>query len=328
MIESATRPLPSRANAIAMPAIVSAPLASGAIAGSSPPPKSPVWRSLPFIGGPAFPICADRARRIVSGSVRIARLRPRSRIIGATTSPRQPSSARCGAPPQANAGCVDCLLSKRAESLPLKRRLAVADLGAREKGLEAVVRRPGEDHPAQDLAPFVRRERGNENGAPKTPSHASTIRRPPRRICAEAPLREWSHRQATDRGCRVDDGARGQKAAGGRQSRHCRAASGRRQLHRLGNWNNREGIPLDHERSKLPRKLRSCGRGRAGGHQPDATATDGESAPRGLPDELLNLRRGTGACRPRDFFAAGEHRHGRDRADSVSDRRAPGARRC
>ena len=71
------------------------PVASGAIAGRSPFAKSPVWRSLPFIGGPALPICADKARRIVSGSVRIARASPRSRIIGATTSPRQaPSSAR------------------------------------------------------------------------------------------------------------------------------------------------------------------------------------------------------------------------------------------
>ena len=313
------------------PAIVSAPLASGAIAGSSPLPKSPVWRSLPFIGGPAFPICADRARRIVSGSVRIARLRPRSRIIGATTSPRQPSSARYEvAPPQANAGCVDCLLSKRAESFSLKRRLAVADLGAREKGLEAIVRRPGEDHPAQDLAAFVRRERLNENGAPKTSvacfddlvyrRGVSTLRRDTPGVVSSAGDRS-----------RMSSRRRSSWAKGSRRASIAALSSGVRPA--TASIASATGTIANGYRSitnvrSFRASCEAAGAAAAGGHQPDATATDGESAPGGLPDELLDLRRRTGACRPRDLFAAGEDRHGRDRADSVRGLRVRGARPC
>ena len=46
-----------------MPAIVSAPIASGAAAGRMPQSKSPMCRSLPSIGGPALPICAFSTMR-------------------------------------------------------------------------------------------------------------------------------------------------------------------------------------------------------------------------------------------------------------------------
>ena len=93
MNEKATRPAFSRQNAIAMPAIDSDPTDSGAAAGSTPHSKSPVWRSLPRIGGPALPICARRIIATASASLRIARVTPRSRITGATTSPVQVPSA-------------------------------------------------------------------------------------------------------------------------------------------------------------------------------------------------------------------------------------------
>ncbi len=48
-----------------MPAIVMVLMASGADAGRMPDEKSPTCRSLPFIGGPAFAICADNTMRTV-----------------------------------------------------------------------------------------------------------------------------------------------------------------------------------------------------------------------------------------------------------------------
>ena len=56
---------------LAIPAIVSAGLPSGAIAGRIPCSQSPTWRSLPFIGGPAFAICALSTIRTVSGASRM-----------------------------------------------------------------------------------------------------------------------------------------------------------------------------------------------------------------------------------------------------------------
>ena len=68
MNDTATRSEPSRANAMAMPAIESEPMASGAVAGSTPQPKSPVCKSLPNIGGPSLPICAVITFRTASAS--------------------------------------------------------------------------------------------------------------------------------------------------------------------------------------------------------------------------------------------------------------------
>ena len=81
---------PSRANAIAMPAIDSVLIDSGAAAGRMPHSKSPMCRSLPLIGGPSLPICALSTIRTVAGSGRIASATPRSRMIGPTTSPCHP----------------------------------------------------------------------------------------------------------------------------------------------------------------------------------------------------------------------------------------------
>ncbi len=64
-----------------------------------PQSKSPTWRSLPSIGEPAFPICAQRVSRTVSASGRMASAAPRSRMSGATTSPRHaPSGPRQASP--------------------------------------------------------------------------------------------------------------------------------------------------------------------------------------------------------------------------------------
>jgi len=105
MKETATRSDPSRAKAIAMPAMVRLEIPSGADAGRIPHSKSPTWRSLPSMGGPALPICALNTMRAVSGALRMASTAPRSRMSGAMTSPRQvPSGARCGAPRRSRRG--------------------------------------------------------------------------------------------------------------------------------------------------------------------------------------------------------------------------------
>ena len=99
MNESAMRSLFWSENAMAMPAMVNEPTASGAAAGSTPHSKSPVCRSLPSMGGPDLPICARRIIATASSSCRIASVMPRSRITGASTSPDQvPSSLRYAAP--------------------------------------------------------------------------------------------------------------------------------------------------------------------------------------------------------------------------------------
>ena len=177
MNDSATRPLPSRANAIAIPAAVSVLIASGAAAGRIPLARSPMCRSLPFIGGPAFAICADSTIRTVSPSGFIASATPRSRISGATTSPRPfAGSARRNvlAAAQADAGGVDRLLPERAEPLPLERRVAVAHFAAGEERLQPVVGRAGQQHAAQDLAPLGRRKGGPDRSAAENPSQART----------------------------------------------------------------------------------------------------------------------------------------------------------
>ncbi len=99
MKDRATRPLPSRANANAIPATVSVLMASGAAAGRMPYAKAPMCRSLPSIGGPAFPICAESTMRTVSPSGFIARATPTSRMIGPTTSPLH-SPSRLNASPR------------------------------------------------------------------------------------------------------------------------------------------------------------------------------------------------------------------------------------
>ena len=99
MNETATRPDPSRQNAIAIPAMVNVAVVSGAAGGRMPLAKSPMCRSLPSSGAPTFPICALRTMRTVSGSGRMARVAPRSRITGPMTSPvHRPSGPRYAAP--------------------------------------------------------------------------------------------------------------------------------------------------------------------------------------------------------------------------------------
>ena len=93
MNEIATRSDRSRQNAIAIPAMVSVAVVSGAAGGRMPHAKSPMWRSLPSSGAPTLPICALRTIFTVSGSGRMASVMPRSRITGPTTSPFQPPSA-------------------------------------------------------------------------------------------------------------------------------------------------------------------------------------------------------------------------------------------
>src|SRR5690606_18129495 len=60
---------------------------------------------------------------------------------------------------QADAAGVDGLLAERAEAFPLEGLVAPAHLAAHEELLQAVVDRAREHHAAQDLAPFLARER-------------------------------------------------------------------------------------------------------------------------------------------------------------------------
>ena len=98
MNDSATRPSPCCAKAIAIPAIDIVLIASGAVAGSTPEAKSPTCRSLPYIGGPALAICAESTIRTMAGVGFIASATPRSRISGPTTSPCHPSGVRYESP--------------------------------------------------------------------------------------------------------------------------------------------------------------------------------------------------------------------------------------
>ena len=74
MNETATRPVPSRQNAMRHAGDGRAIRSTAApAAGSTPQPKSPTCRSLPSIGGPALPICAlstmPTTRLVVAGRI-------------------------------------------------------------------------------------------------------------------------------------------------------------------------------------------------------------------------------------------------------------------
>ena len=78
-------------------------------------------------------------------------------------------SAERNAAPQTNPGGVDRFLPERAKALPLKCGVTVSHLAAGEESLEPVVGRAGEDHAAEDLAAFVRREAGANLCTPEEP---------------------------------------------------------------------------------------------------------------------------------------------------------------
>ena len=60
---------------------------------------------------------------------------------------------------------VDRFLPERPEALALKRGAAVPDVAAGEERLEAIVGGAREQHAAEDLAPFVGRQRRFDRGA-------------------------------------------------------------------------------------------------------------------------------------------------------------------
>jgi hypothetical protein len=70
--------------------------------------------------------------------------------------------------PQPYSRRVDGFLSERSKSLALKRRLTVSHLAIREERLQAVVGRPGQQHAAEHLDPFVARPHA-DGGAPEEP---------------------------------------------------------------------------------------------------------------------------------------------------------------
>ena len=164
MNETATRPDPSRANAIAMPAIVNEEIARGAAAGRTPHAKSPMCRSLPFIGGPALPICGveDAADGLLFRPHRERRAQIADQRRDDVASPGAVFGAKTRTAAQPNHGGVDGFLTQRAKALPLKRGVLVADLACREEGLQTVVGRARQHHAAQDLEPLLFGERGRD----------------------------------------------------------------------------------------------------------------------------------------------------------------------
>ena len=195
MNDTATRPLPSRANAIAMPAIVSVLMPSGAAAGRMPQLKSPMCRSLPFIGGPSLPICAFSTIRTVAGVAAASPARRRGR--GSSARRRRRCQLAVVAAPavaaaQPDGGGVDRFLTERPESLALERHALIRDLAAREELLQAVVDGARQHHAAQDLAPFVRRSatrrsprgRGSRRRRRRAPAAPARAARPRRRLAS------------------------------------------------------------------------------------------------------------------------------------------------
>ncbi len=169
MNETASRPVPSRANAMAMPAMVSVAMPSGAAGGTIPHEKSPTFRSFPSRGGPSFAICAFRTIRTVADSGRIARTAPRSRIRGPITSPfHVPSAARNERSASETDGRgIDRLLTERSETLALESRVPVSHFAADEERFQAVVGGSREDHAAKNFAALVRRQRRPQGRPPQ-----------------------------------------------------------------------------------------------------------------------------------------------------------------
>ena len=85
------------------------------------------------------------------------------------TLPYAVESAKRGAAAQTDSGCVDRFLSKRSESLALKRHSPIPDVAAGEERLEAIVGGAREDHPAQDLESFLAGDRGDDRLAAEEP---------------------------------------------------------------------------------------------------------------------------------------------------------------
>ena len=134
---------------------------SGAAGGKMPQPKIADVEILAVDGGPALAICAFSTIRTVAGSLLMASVTPevandRRHHVTLPVPVRRPVP---GAAPQADRGAKDRLLPQRAEALALKDAFGVAHFAGIEKGLEAIVGRPREDHAAQDLAPLINRQR-------------------------------------------------------------------------------------------------------------------------------------------------------------------------
>ncbi len=90
---------------------------------------------------------------------------PRSRMTGATTSPRHtPLVPERFAAAEPDARGVDRFLSERPKAFTLECRLTVADFPAGEERLQAGVGGARQHHAAEDLAAFVRSQRGTNRG--------------------------------------------------------------------------------------------------------------------------------------------------------------------
>ncbi len=202
---------------------------------------------------------------------------------------------------QADRGGVDGLLAQRAKSLPLERRGAVAHIAAGEEQLQPVVRRARERHPAEDLAPFLRRQRQLDGGAVQ-----ESVARVDQLVDGGRPalgrgdawrgVREIGRRHGQgpaerrrQRGTRVGDAVRARQVARGGLERRRGGGRGER-------------IAIEDERAEPRRERR---------HDPPILAV----AERGLY-EGLDLGRGPGTGGAGHLASVREHRHRRDRADA------------
>ena len=167
MNETATRPEPSRQNAIAIPAIVSVAVVSGAAGGQDAVAEIADVQVL------AFERRAGLAHLRVEHHPHGARLRAHrqrdaevaDQRADDVAGPSAVGAAERRAAPQADAGGVDRFLAERAESLALERGGAVLDLAAGEERLQPVVGGARQHHAAQDLDALVAGQRGLNGGA-------------------------------------------------------------------------------------------------------------------------------------------------------------------
>ena len=126
---------------------------------------------------PAFPIWAPSTIRTVSGPAPHGQRRAQvsddrpddiAGPLALAAAVRRPA-------PQPYSRRVDGFLSERSKSFALKRRLTVSHLAIREERLRRVVGRPGQQHAAEHLDPFVARQRRLMAARRKNPSQSSRI---------------------------------------------------------------------------------------------------------------------------------------------------------
>ncbi len=168
MKERATRPLPSRANASAIPAMVSDADRERRGGGQDAPREIAHVQILAVHRRSG--LAHLRGEDLTHGLGRRTHRERRAQIADDrrddVARPHAVVVERLAAT-EPNPRGVDGFLPERSKPLALEGRVAVADFPAGEERLQPRVGRAGEDHAAEDLAALVGRERGSDRGAAK-----------------------------------------------------------------------------------------------------------------------------------------------------------------